>query len=117
MPFISNLFLIIILSLFVACRCDYFKEFEDQMMNEKSRQAVTQLNDDFLTSVDSPKEIEIICQGSPMVTIKDLITDHANAFEGSECMVLKLKGDNFSFRLSLNCEESQKSEFSFGEDN
>jgi len=117
MPSISSLFLIIMLILFTASKCDYFEEFENQMLNEKSRQAVTQLNDNFLTSVDSPKEIEIICQGSPMVTIKDLITDHANAFEGGECMVLKLKGDNFSFRLSLNCEESQKSEFSFGEDN
>ena len=70
-----------------------------------------------MSTVDSPKEIEILCSGNPLISIKDLVTDTANAFDGGECLVIKLKGDNFAFRLSMNCDETGKSEFNFDEDN
>lgn len=108
--------MLLLVALVVVSADDYFTDFENQMLNEKSRQATTKLGNDFMTSVDSPKEIEILCPGSPIISIRDLVTDTATAFEGGECLVVKLKGDNFSFRLSLNCEETEKSEFNFDGD-
>ena len=95
---------------------DYFADFEHQMLGQQSIEATKKLGSDFMGHADSPKEIEITCSGSPLVSIRDLVTDTANAFDGGECLVVKLKGDNFAFRLSLNCDETEKSEFSF-EDN
>jgi hypothetical protein len=93
---------------------NYFQQFEEQILSEKSRQASLNLGDDFLAKgVDNPKEIDIFCPGNPIVSIKDLVTDAASAFEGGECMVINMKGENFSFRLSLNCEEAKRSEFNF----
>ena len=109
------LFLLLAISITITAD-DYFTDFENQMLNEKSRQATVKLGNDFITTVDSPKEIEILCPGSPIVSIRDLVTDAANAFDGGECLVVKLKGDNFSFRLSLNCDETEKSEFNYDGD-
>lgn len=53
-----------------------------------------------------PLQIEIHCPGAdPIVTIKDLVSDTANNYDG-ECVVIKLSGSNFAFRFSLNCDES-----------
>jgi hypothetical protein len=93
---------------------NYFQQFEEQILSEKSRQASQNLGADFLAKgVDNPKEIDIFCPGNPVVSIKDLVTDTASTFEGGECMVINMKGENFSFRLSLNCEEAKRSEFNF----
>lgn len=92
---------------------DYFADFEQQMLGQQSIEATKKLSSDFMGTTDSPKEIEILCAGNPLVTIKDLVTDTANAFDGGECLVIKLKGDNFAFRLSMNCDETEKSEFNF----
>lgn len=67
--------------------------------------ATNKLNEDFLAGIDRPKEIEIICPGEePIVTIRDLVSDTANEYEG-ECVVVKMSGSNFNFRFSINCDE------------
>ena len=92
-------------------RGDYFQEYEKMMLSELSRQATSQLQDEFRVH-DTPKEIDIFCPGSPVVTIKDLMANAESAFiEGGECMVVNLRGENFSFKLSLNCEEAKRSSF------
>ena len=69
------------------------------MLNELSRQATSQIQDEFRVH-DTPKEIDIFCPGTPTVTIKDLMASAESAFiEGGECMVVNLRGENFSFKL------------------
>ena len=78
---------------------DYFQEYEKMMLNELSRQATSQIQDEFRVH-DTPKEIDIFCPGTPTVTIKDLMASAESAFiEGGECMVVNLRGENFSFKL------------------
>jgi hypothetical protein len=72
---------------------------------EQGRFSLNKLNKDFMAGSDTPKEIEIRCAGEPMVTIKDLVTDVGNDYEG-ECMVINMKGDNFEFRFALNCTDN-----------
>ena len=76
-------------------RGDYFQEYEKMMLSELSRQATSQLQDEFRVH-DTPKEIDIFCPGSPTVTIKDLMANAESAFiEGGECMVVNLRGREF----------------------
>ena len=81
------------------------------MMSARAKQAVMELSDILTEKVeDRPKEIEITCPGnvSPSVIIRDLVPETASGglgFDGGECMVLKMKGHNFDFALSINCDE------------
>jgi hypothetical protein len=98
---------------------DVFQVFEQEMLSARSKQAVLELSDVLLEKVeDKPKEIEIVCPGevSPIVSIRDLVKDSANAFEGGECMRLKMKGHNFNFQLSVNCEEKERVDMMFNND-
>ena len=90
---------------------DIFQVLEDEMMSARAKQAVMELSDILTEKVeDRPKEIEITCPGnvSPSVIIRDLVPETASGglgFDGGECMVLKMKGHNFDFALSINCDE------------
>jgi hypothetical protein len=108
------------LVLLTACvRGSIFEQFEKEMMEADAQQAVLGLSEALLEKVeDRPKEIEIVCPGDvpPKVTIRDLISEAASSFDGGECMVLKLTGMNFNFRLSLNCEEMSRAEMRFNDE-
>ena len=89
---------------------NYFKEYENQMMNEKSRQATDVVLDDLVNAEDLPKEIEIICQEvtntnrssyhviltfiklpnsyqDPIINIKDIEKDsNVNSDDSGTCM-------------------------------
>ena len=99
---------------------DLFELFQNEMLNARAEQAVLELSDIILEQVeDRPKEIEITCPGnvSPHVAIRELqksaSSSSSSAFDGSECMVLKLTGANFNFRLALNCEEIERADMKF----
>lgn len=109
-PFHALLLLLLLLS---VNSNDYFTEFERQMVSEKSRQATLNLGSDFTTSANSPKEIEILCQGSPIVTVKDIASFKGSGPDDEECLVIKVMGDNFSFQLSLTCDQASRSEIKF----
>ena len=98
---------------------DLFELFQNEMLNAKAEQAVMELSDILLEQVeDRPKEIEITCPGniSPHVAIRELQkSSSSSAFDGSECMVLKMTGANFNFRLALNCEEIERTDIKFSE--
>ena len=71
---------------------DIFTELEEEMLSAKGKQAVLELSEILTKNIeDRPKEIEITCPGniSPTVTIRDLVTESASAFDGGKCMVLK----------------------------
>jgi len=101
---------------------DLFDIFETEMLNARAEQAVLELSDILLEQVeDRPKEIEITCPGnvSPHVAIRELVksasSTSSSAFDGGECMVLKLTGANFHFRLALNCEEIQRADMKYSD--
>ena len=62
-------------------------------------------NNDFLNALDKPKQIDITCQGEAQISIKDLIINEAESsgYNG-ECAVINMKGNNFDFHFSLNCD-------------
>ncbi len=101
---------------------DIFDLFEQEMLNARSQQAVLGLSEVFLERIeDHPKEIEITCPGniSPQVSIRDLVSSasssSASAYDGGECMVLKLTGANFNFRLAVNCDEINRTDMRFSD--
>lgn len=64
------------------------------------------LNDEFLSGLDSPKEIEIYCPGDdPTVSIRELTASESNenAYGGNDCLHVKISGTKFSFAFSLKC--------------
>lgn len=83
---------------------DYFTDFESELVRTKNSIS----GNDFAYGKDNRKEIEITCPGSesPILSVRDLISDGLEAVSGDEgeCMVLKLSGANFSFKLSINCD-------------
>ena len=105
--------LLLLLLLLPVTSNDYFAEFEKQMVTEKSRQATLNLGSDFTTSANNPKEIEILCQGSPTVTVKDIVSFAGSGSDDQECLVIKVMGDNFSFQLSLTCDQADRSQIKF----
>jgi len=108
------LFLVVYVQFAVGQNGGMFKQLEHDLLNHRFQQARQGLTEAFLDRVeDKPKEIEIFCPGEPIVTIKDLVNDAANAFDGQECMVLKLTGHNFNFRLALNCDEVDSANMKF----
>ncbi len=103
----------------VEVRGSIFEQFEKEMMEADAQQAVLGLSEALLEKVeDRPKEIEIVCPGDvpPKVSIRDLVSETASSFDGGECMVLKLSGKNFNFRLSLNCEEMSRADMRFNDE-
>jgi hypothetical protein len=111
-------FLLIVLLLFIflinTCiiKADTFAEFEQLMLSSKGDYAGERLKEDF--KEDKLKEIEIICPGdvSPIVKIRDLVDSFDNGLDSKEeCMVIKMTGSNFNFKLTLNCNEAASAEF------
>ena len=50
-------------------------------------------------------------KGEAVISIKDLVEDTAANYNG-ECAVIKMKGNNFDFQFSLNCNgEVEKDHF------
>ena len=81
------------------------------MSIEQGRYSLNKLQEDFLAGSDTPKEIEITCPGEdPVVTIKDLISESGENFDG-ECVVIKMSGKKFTFRMTLNCGENTRYNF------
>ena len=117
MTAIDLIWILLLLSLPAITYADLFSDYEQQMLREDSRRASKKLNHDFLMKgKDSPKEVIITCEGSPQITINDLISDATSGFVGGECMVIKLRGGNFNFRLSLNCNDVENSDFEYDSD-
>ena len=113
------LFLAVIVPMCWGMGPDVLKQLESQMADAKEAQALAGFSDSMLQRVeDKPKEIHISCPGdvSPVVSIKDLIQDNTSAFDESECMVLKLTGKNFNFRLSVNCQDADSMDMTFDDE-
>lgn len=85
------------------CLGNYFAEFEEAMNQGVGFLKTAQMNDEVFAALDKPKEIEIICPGDPVVTIKDLVSESKD-YDG-ECIVVRMTGPNFNFRFSLNCND------------
>jgi hypothetical protein len=95
---------------------DYFKQFEDSFAAEETRRnAGKVLEKDLLGGFDTPKEIEIVCQGTPTVSVKDMIAEAASVHGDKECTTLRVKGESFHFELSLNCGNDEEWKDSNGE--
>jgi hypothetical protein len=109
---------------------DYFQQFEDILKVARQNAAIRsqidhKLDEDLLGGEKSGesesriggKEIEISCPGIPTVSIKDIV-DNNNPHEFMEsreskgdCVVVKMKGVNFAFEMSMNCGDDDKLEF------
>ena len=83
-----------------------FVEFDQKLNEIASTFALNSNNQDFLKGLDSPKEIEIVCLGESKVNIRDIISDAANGYQG-DCTIIKMKGENFNFEFTLNCNEDE----------
>lgn len=112
---IMSLLLIFLIDIFVI-KANTFAEFEQLMLSSKGDIAAQRLKEDF--KEDKLKEIEIICPGdvSPIVKIRDLVNSFGEGLDGKEeCMVIKMTGSNFNFKLTLNCDEASKADFDMDE--
>ena len=89
---------------------DYFGELEKALSGARTTLIANKLHEDFVGGADNPKEIEIHCPGEPIVSIRDLVADTAAGYEG-DCVVVKMHGINFSFKMVINCEKENKFEF------
>jgi hypothetical protein len=111
---------------------DYFTYFEEAMAVARTNAGVRGMMDakiasDLLgrTSEDTQsssatppgfggKEIEIVCPGVPTVNIRDIYRefdaselDSETATYKGDCVVVKMKGVNFAFEMSMNCEDGE----------
>ena len=101
-----RIYFIAIVSLITLSLCgsSSFVEFEQKLNEIASTFALNANNQDFLAGIDSPKEVEIVCLGESKVTIRDIVVDAANSYQ-DDCTVIKMKGNNFNFEFTLNCNE------------
>ena len=108
------LFFVIIITLnFISIFSIDFSDYDSilQQQTNKIELQHKNSNTDFIAALDKPKEIEIICKGEAVISIKDLVADTAANYDG-ECAVIKMKGNNFDFQFSLNCNgEFEKDNF------
>lgn len=103
MEYILFFVIVITLNIISVLSID-FSDYDSILQHQTNKIELQQKqsNKDFIAALDKPKEIEIVCKGEAEISIKDLVSDTASSYDG-ECAVIKMKGNNFDFQFSLNC--------------
>lgn len=103
--FLLLLFAQLHLVYFQITSSEYFNEIESMYMKHQQSQVNNVLKEDLANGFDSPKEIEILCPDSPVVSIRDI--DYSANEENSICLTLKVTGPSFSFVLNMKCDDEE----------